>query len=144
MLRGPVAQMLFPPGPNCPAMTPPGPDRIEEYWSWIAVALFLLVTVDMLTTIFAAARLGTSAEANPLMAWALQRGIVVLAVANVAAVVLVVAFFYALLEMLRRSPPRLRRPFALAIEVYLGLLVVAGLLVFANNLSAIVLERSLL
>lgn len=125
-------------------MDAPGSTTVEEYWSWIAVALFLLVTVDMLTTIFAAATLGTAAESNPLMAWALRQGVVVLVVANVAAVVLVVAFFYAMLEMLERSPPRLRTPFALAIEVYLGLLVVAGLVVFANNLSAIVLGRSLL
>lgn len=124
-------------------MDAPGTERIEEYWSWIAVSLFLLVTVDMLTTIFAAAKLGTGAEANPLMAWALGQGVGVLVAANVAAVVLVVAFFYAMLEMLERSPPRLRTPFALLIEVYLGLLVVAGLVVFANNLSAIVLERSL-
>lgn len=125
-------------------MDAPGPERIEEYWSWIAVSLFLLVTVDMLTTIFAAATLGAEAEANPLMAWALNQGVGVLVAANVAAVVLVVAFFYAMLEMLKRSPSRLRTPFALLIEVYLGLLVVAGLVVFANNLSAIVLERTLL
>ncbi len=40
---------------------------MEEYWDWVAVALFLLVTVDMLTTMFAAAALGPVAEANPLM-----------------------------------------------------------------------------
>lgn len=125
-------------------MEPPGTSRIDEYWSWIAVALFLLITVDMLTTLFAAAELGPDAEANPLMEWALRQGILVLVAANVAAAVLVVAFFYAMLEMLRRSPPRLRTPFALTIEIYLGLLLFAGLALFANNLSVIVLGQSLL
>lgn len=119
-------------------------DRIEEYWDWIAVALFLLITVDMLTTIYAVTTLGPAAEANPLMAWALRHGIEVLVAVNLVATVLVVAFFYAMLEMLRRSPPRFTTPFAVAIEVYLGLLLFAGLVVFANNLSAIILERSLL
>lgn len=118
--------------------------RIHEYWSWIAVALFLLITVDMLTTIFAAAVLGTAAEANPLMRWTLQQGMVVLVAVNLATAVLAVGFFYALLEMLRRTPPAYERAFALLIELWLGLLLFAGLAVFANNLSAIVLGNSLL
>lgn len=124
--------------------TEPGLERIGEYWDWIAVSLFLLVTVDMLTTMFAAERLGTAAEANPLMRWALEQGTTTLVAVNLAVVVLAVAFFYALVEMLERSPERLRRPLALAVEVWLGLLVFAGLLVLANNLAAIVLGASLL
>lgn len=125
--------------------SPPEDDlRIREYWEWITVALFLLITVDMLTTIFAAAELGTAAEANPLMRWALVQGIDVLVAVNVGAVVLAVTFFYGMLEMLRESPPHLRRPFSLLIEVYIGLLLAAGLGVLANNLVAVVLGRSLL
>lgn len=123
---------------------PLGPDRIVEYWSWVAWALFLLVTVDMLTTLFAASVLGTGAEANPLMRWALERGLLVLLGLNLAAVGFVVAFFYALVRMLERTPERYQWGFALAVEVWLGLLIFAGLAVFANNLSAIFLGRSLL
>lgn len=118
--------------------------RIREYWDWITVALFLLVTVDMLTTIFAAAALGTEAEANPVIRWALRRGVGTLVALNLAAVVLSVGLFYALLELLQRTPAQYQRQFALAIEVYLGLLVVAGLGVLANNLSAVLLGSSLL
>lgn len=117
--------------------------RVHEYWSWIAVVLFLLITVDMLTTIFAAAVRGPAAEANPLVRWTLRRGIVVLVAVNLATVVLAVGFFYVLLEMLRRTPPAYERAFALLIEVWLGLLLFAGLAVFANNLSVIVLGNSL-
>jgi hypothetical protein len=115
-----------------------------EYWSWVAWALFLLVTVDMLTTLFAASVLGTAAEANPLMRWALERGLGTLLVLNLAAVVSVVAFFYALVQMLERTPERYQSEFSLVVEVWLGLLLFAGLAVFANNLSAIFLGQSLL
>lgn len=122
----------------------PGLERVGEYWDWIAVSLFLLVTVDMLTTMFAAAELGPAAEANPIMRWALAQGTWTLVAVNLAVVVLAVSFFYGLVEMLKRSPPRVRRPFAIAVEVWLGLLVFAGLLILANNLAAIVLGSSLL
>ena len=120
------------------------PAFLEEYWDRVAVALFLLVTVDMLTTMFVAAVLGPAAEANPLMHWALGRGSATLVAMNVAAVVLAVGFFYALREMLGRTPDRYRRPFSLLVEVWLGLLVFVGLGVLANNLSAVFLGASLL
>ena len=123
---------------------PLGPDRILEYWTWVAWALFLLVTLDMLTTLFAASVLGTGAEANPLMRWALERGLLTLLGLNLAAIVFVVALFYALVRTLERTPERYQWGFALVLEVWLGLLIFAGLVVFANNLSAIFLGRSLL
>lgn len=97
----------------------------------------------MLTTIFAAAAVGTAAETNPLVRWALDHGLPTLVVLDLVAVVLVVGFFYALVEMLERTPPGYRRPFAAVIEVWLGLLVVAGLAVLANNLSVVVFGSSL-
>lgn len=123
---------------------PFGPERVREYWAWVAWALFLLVTVDMLTTMFAARALGPGAEANPLMRWALGRGLGTLLALNLAAVVFVVAFFYGLLEMLERTPEPYQRGFAFLVEVWLGLLLVAGLAVLANNLTAIVLGRTLI
>lgn len=52
--------------------------------------------------------------------------------------------FAALLGLLRRTPIGLRPGFALAVEVWLGLLVAAGFVVFVNNLSAVVHGVSLL
>lgn len=117
---------------------------IEEYWSWVAVALYLLVSVDLLTTLYAAADVGVGAETNPLMAWLLGQHLAVIVGVNVAVVVLAAAFFHALVEMLRATPPAYRRYFAAGIEAWLGGLVAAGLVVFANNLSVIVLGRGLL
>ena len=87
-------------------------ELITEYWSWFAVSLFLLVTVDMITTVFAARVHGVATESNPLVQWVLGRGAVALATVNLLAVVLVAAFFYALVELLRATQPQYRRPFA--------------------------------
>ena len=118
--------------------------RIEEYWSWVAVALFLLVTVDLLTTLAAARAVGPGAEANPLVRWALDRSLSLLVAVNVAVVVLAAAFFWALMAMLRRTPAPYHRHFALVIELWLGALLAAGLFVFANNLVVVVFGASLL
>ena len=125
-----------------PASSPA--DRHDEYWDWFAVALFLLVTVDLLTTLGAAARFGVGAEANPVVAVLLAGPIWHLIAANLAAVVAVACGFAALLGHLRRAPLGLRPGFALAVEAWLGLLVAAGLVVFANNLTVVVHGVSLL
>lgn len=118
--------------------------RVLEYWDWLAVALFLLTTVDLLTTLFAARVVGADGEANPLMQWALEQGLGVILAMNLLAVVLVAVFFYGLVEMLRQTPQPYDRYFAAGIEAWLGGLLAAGLLIFANNLAVIVLGRSLL
>jgi hypothetical protein len=118
--------------------------RIEEYWSWAAVALFLLVTVDLLTTLAAARVAGPAAEANPLVRWALGESLAVLVAINVFAIALAATFFWGTIRMLRRTPDSYRRYFALLIEVWLGALLAVGLFVFANNLAVIVLGESLL
>ncbi|MFB6171808.1 MAG: DUF5658 family protein [Haloarculaceae archaeon] len=125
---------------------PAGQQRllVDEYWSWVAAALFLLVTVDMLTTVFAAAAVGPGAEINPLMRWALRQGPLALLAVNLAAVVVATLMFSGLLEMVHRTPRPVDRYLAFLVEVWLGLLLAAGLAVLANNLSVVVLGRALL
>ncbi|SEO80878.1 hypothetical protein SAMN04487948_105264 [Halogranum amylolyticum] len=118
--------------------------RIEEYWSWLAVSLFLLVTVDLLTSIAAAAVVGVGAESNPLMAWLLRQELPVLVGVHVAVVVLVSVSFAGVVRMLRRTPDPHARYFAFGIELWLGSLLAVGLFVFANNLSVVVHGASLL
>lgn len=118
--------------------------RIEEYWDWITVALFLLITVDLLTTLYAVNTVGVSAETNPLTRWLVTQGPYVLVGVNLAAAVLVGVLFYGLMELVRVTPERLQGPFMLAIELWLGALLAAGLVVFANNLAVIVIGQSLL
>jgi hypothetical protein len=119
-------------------------DRREEYWNWLTVALFLLVTVDLLTTLGAAARFGVGAEANPFVASLLSGPLWALVAANLVAVVVAAGGFAALLRLLREASPRRRARFALTLELWLGLLVAGGLLVFANNLAVVVHGASLL
>lgn len=118
--------------------------RIDEYWGWAAVALFLLITVDLLTSMYAVAAVGIEYESNPVMQWLLTQHVAVIVAINVVATALIVVFFHALMELLRYSPQRFRRPFSLVVELWLGGLVSVGLFVFANNLSVIVLGESLL
>lgn len=119
-------------------------NRIEEYWGWITVALFLLVTLDLLTSLYAAQVVGLEHESNPLMAWLLGQSLVAVITVHVTAVVLAAVFFYAIVELIRRTTPTLQWMMMRSLEVYLGLLIAVGLFVVANNLSVIVLRRSLL
>ena len=116
----------------------------EQYWDWIAVALFLLTTVDMITTIYAAHLYGSAAEVNPIMRWILGQGLGVLVLVNLVAVIVVVALFYAVQLEVRRMPSPHDRAFALIVEVWVGLLIAIGLGIFANNLTAIVHGASLI
>lgn len=127
-----------------PRLPPDPAARIQEYWDWFAVALFVLITVDMLTTMYAAAHVGPAAEANPLMRWAIGHGIVVLTVVNLAATVLAVGGFYVLMRVVEDARRPWDRYVAVGVEVWLGVLIAAGLFVFANNLVVIVHGRSLL
>lgn len=119
-------------------------DRLDEYWEWFAMALFVLITVDMITTVYAAWYVGPASEANPLMRWALGQGLVTVTLVNVLATVIAVGGFYVLMQLLRATEPPYDRYAALGVEVWLGLLIAGGLFVFANNLSVIFHGRMLL
>lgn len=118
--------------------------RVNEYWEWIAVALFLLLSVDLLTSLYAAADAGVDAEVNPLMAYLLGEPLVVLLGVHLGITLLAVGFFYGLMETFLATPERFRRVYGLLIELWLGVLLAVGLAVFANNLSVIVLGEGLL
>lgn len=118
--------------------------RIEVYWTWIAWVLFLLVTVDLITTFYAAAVHGVAAESNPVVASLLQRGLGALVIANLVATVLVVVLFDQMLSFIREAVPPFDRMLAVILEIWLGVLFAVGLAVFANNLVVILFGRSLI
>jgi hypothetical protein len=64
--------------------------------------------------------------------------------ANVLAVVAAAGGFSLVLRALAQASTRTRTLLAGAVETWLGLLVAAGLLVFANNLAVVVHGASLL
>lgn len=116
---------------------------VEEYWDWFAVAIYVLITVDMLTTLYAAWSVGFDAEANPLMRWALVEGVPTLVAVNIAAGVIAAAAFYVLMGLFEQLAAPYNRVWAFGIQLWLGLLIAVGLFVFANNLVVIFFGRSL-
>jgi len=117
--------------------------RTEEYWDWVAVVLFLLLTVDMLLTMYAAATVGSAAEANPVMHWALQQGIGTLVLLNLTVLVCAVGLFYWLAEILENVAEPYDAYLGIGVDVWLGFLVMAGLVLYTNNLAVIVFKQSI-
>ena len=117
---------------------------MAEYWSWVGGALYLLLTLDLLTTIYAAHLYGPQAEFNPLMRWALGQELHVLVGLYLGVLLLLVGLFAGYFQLLRRSSGTEGWVLAKSFELWIGLLIAAGLFVFANNLSVIVLGGSLI
>ena len=118
--------------------------RVSEYWEWVTVALFLLVTLDLLTTLYAAAEVGRGAESNPLMRWLIGRSLATVVGVHLAVVAAVCGLFRGLMEAYRVTPAPYRRHFGRLLELWLGLLVAVGLVVFANNTAVVVLGEGIL
>lgn len=108
------------------------------------MALFLLVTVDLLVTMGATAKYGVSAEANPLMQWLLVQSPLMLIGVNLVAIVIAVYAFEGVLEAVRLCPAPYDRYLEYGVELWLGLLLAAGFFIFANNFAVIVYGQSLL
>lgn len=111
--------------------------NVQRWWYLFAVALFLLVPLDLFTTLLAVTKYGTVVEANPLMRWLLQQGLFAVIVANLAVVGIVVGLFHVAVHRLRQAPPAQHRSVALAVNVWVGILLVAGTVLVANNLAVI-------
>lgn len=118
------------------------PRRSEKYWHWFAAALYLLFTLDILTTLLATAVHGLEAEANPVMRWLIQQGPVVLIAANLVALIGVVIAFNSVVNIVNT----VRHPYDIVLEVlveiWLGLLLTAGIFVVVNNLAVIIFGES--
>jgi hypothetical protein len=116
--------------------------RIAEYWHWFAICLYLHVTLDTLMTMYAAAS-GHGMEANPIVRWALAQGIPTLVGVNLAAGVATVPLFAGLVRSIRTTPASYRWAYQLVVETWLGGLITVGFGVFANNLTIVIMGRSL-
>lgn len=118
--------------------------RFEEWWDWFAVGLFLLITVDLLTTMGAMVRVGPEAEANPLVRTLLIESPAVLAIVNLFVLIIAVICFKRILRIVQHTNEPYNRIFAIVIETWLGVIVAVGLFIFANNISVIIRGVSLL
>lgn len=121
----------------------PYSEKIDEYWDWVVVALFLLITVNLLTSMYAMAAVGLEHESNPLMAWLFSQSLAVIITAHIGVAIVASLLFYLLFELVRLTPDPYRGIVMLSVETFLGLLIAIGLFVFANNLTTIVFGQSL-
>ena len=113
-------------------------DVATEWWVRYAVALFLLLPADLFTTLLAVGRHGTAVEANPVMRWLLEHGLVAVTVANLVAVGFAVWLFAAAVDRVRQVPSSRRGVFVRLVDCWLGLLIAAGVVLVANNVLALV------
>lgn len=118
--------------------------RIPEYWMWIALTFFVLFPVDLLTTMVAIDQFGLAVEANPIMRWLFEQGLVTVVTVHLLLAAIAVVCCHGILEAIRIEANSSRRSLALTFEIFIGLLLSAGLLVVSNNISVIVLQQNLL
>lgn len=111
--------------------------RVRRWWSGFAVALFLLLPADLLTTIAAVATHGTVAEANPVMRWLLGQGLLELTLVHLAVVAFSVCSFHVTVEAVRDAPDSYRRSLVCGVDAWLALVVAVGVLLVANNLVVV-------
>ncbi|WP_096390424.1 DUF5658 family protein [Halopenitus persicus] len=111
---------------------------VRQWWVLFGIALFLLVPLDLLTTLIAVATYGLSVEANPVMRWHLQRGLLVTTVVNLVVVGVSVAMFHLAIERIRDVPPGERRVIDVGVTVWLTVLIGGGVVLVFNNLLVIV------
>lgn len=108
----------------------------RRWWGAFAVALFLLVPADLLTTLASVAVHGASVEANPLMRALIEHGLVAVTAANVLVVVVAVVAFDRAVDGIQAAAPE-RRRLATGLELWLAVLLVGGVALVANNVLAL-------
>lgn len=119
-------------------------ERARQYWVYFAVGLFLVVVLDLFTTIVATAQYGVAVESNPLMRWLLLQGPAVVAAAHIVVVLVVVSLFSRVIQAARGASTSTARRLETAIRLLLGAMITVGVVVVTNNVVVIVLGHSLL
>lgn len=112
--------------------------RRRRWWGAFAVALFLLVPVDLLTTLASVAVYGAGVEANPLMRALIEHGLIAVTVVNLLVVVAAVVAFALAVDGIESAAPDRQRRLARGLDVWLGVLVVGGVALVANNVAVLV------
>lgn len=113
-------------------------EHITTWWRWFGLALFLLVPFDLLTTLLAVTKYGASVEVNPIVQSLLGEGLYVVTAVHVIVVGLVVFLFHAAMESVRHAPPSYHRTLTHVVNTWIGILLVAGIVLAVNNLLALV------
>lgn len=110
---------------------------VEQWWRWFALALFLLIPLDLFTTLLAVEKYGTAVEANPVMRWLLQQGLIAVTAANLLVVGLSIYLFHVAIERIRHISPSYFPMVTYAVQAWIGSLIVVGIVLVTNNLLVI-------
>lgn len=111
--------------------------RRRRWWKAFALALFLPVPVDLLTTLALVAVYGAGVEANPLMRALIEQGLVAVTVVNLLVVAAATVAFALAVDGIESAAPDRQRRLARGLDVWLGILLVVGVALVANNLAAL-------
>lgn len=113
-------------------------EHVDTWWVWFTVALFLLLPLDLLTTLFAVAEYGVAAEANPAMELLLRQGFLAVVGVHLVVIALVVYLFHIVVARFRLSDRESRRLLSPIITAWIIMLNVAGVIVVTNNILLLV------
>lgn len=113
------------------------PETERQYWLWFALLLFLLLPLDILTTMTAEFLYGIGYESNPIMQRLLLLDFIPFILVHIFAGLLAICFFNGVLLMGREYNTTDTWKYYRVLEVWLGFGITAGLLVFVNNLYVI-------
>lgn len=112
-------------------------DARRRWWAGFATALFLLVPLDLFTTLLSVARYGTGVEANPVVRFLLHQGLVELTLANLVVVCVAVYLFDLAVEAIRRAPATDGRLLERGVDAWVGSMLVGGVVLVANNVAVL-------
>jgi hypothetical protein len=112
-------------------------DKRCRWWAGFTLALFLLVPLDMFTTMLSVAQHGLGVEANPFVRYLLYRGVVELTLVNLFVVGVSVYAFHVAVETIRDASGLRGTVLELGVDAWLVVLMVGGTLVAVNNVATV-------
>lgn len=113
-------------------------DGWRAYWLWFAVALLLLLWVDLATTVAAADHYGLEAEANPVMRGLLEAGISMTLAIHLLVFAVALAGFGVIVNIGRRLDNAAARHYRLCCLGWIGVLLIGGIGVTLNNVLLVI------
>lgn len=108
-------------------------------WLWFIVALVLLLWVDLATTLMAADVYGLTAEANPIMRGLLGAGLSITLLIHGIVFLLATIGFAVIVRIGQDLEDRRARRYRRCCLGWIGVLLVIGLVVAANNLALVLI-----
>ena len=108
-------------------------------WVWFLVALIMLLWVDLATTIAAAGFYGLESEANPIMRTLLENGLGVTLAIHAGIFLVALAGFSIVVRVGVGLEEPLQRRYRVFCLGWIGLLLIVGTGVAANNLALVFL-----